>query len=64
MFVNRIREVVSFKLDREGSRERTLTNLNPLHCYIIMHIPSTVLQTFLKVLTRRICLTIKSFFGW
>ena len=59
MFVNKIREVVSFELDRE----RTLTNLNPLHCYIIMHIPYTVLQTFLKVLTRRICLTIKSFFG-
>ena len=30
MFVNRIREVVSFELDREGSRERTLTNFNPL----------------------------------
>ena len=31
---------------------------------ISMHILLTVLCTFLKVLTRRICLTIKSFFTW
>ena len=29
-----------------------------------MYILQTVLKTFLKVLTRRICLTIKSFFSW
>ena len=29
-----------------------------------MHILLTVLCTFLKVLTRRICLTVKSFFTW
>ena len=29
-----------------------------------MYIFQTVLKTFLKVLTRRICLTIKSFFSW
>ena len=37
---------------------------NPLHPNIIMHILHTVLYTFPKVLTRRICLTIKGFFGW
>ena len=31
---------------------------------ICMHILHTVLYTFHKVLTRRICLTIKSFFSW
>ena len=36
---------------------------NPLHPNIIMHILHTVLYTFPKVLTRRICLTIKGFFG-
>ena len=34
---------------------------NPLHPNISMHILHTVLYTFL---TRRICLTIKSFFTW
>ena len=37
---------------------------NPLHPSISMHILHTVLSTFPKVLTRRICLTIKSFFSW
>ena len=36
---------------------------NPLHLHIIMSILHTVLYTFPKVRTRRICLTIKSFFG-
>ena len=38
-------------------------SLNPLHLHISMHILHTVLYTFPKVRTRRICLTIKSFFG-
>ena len=37
---------------------------NHLHPNISMHILHTVLYTFSKVLTRRICLTIKSFFTW
>ena len=36
--------------------------LTPLHPNISMHILHTVLYMFLKVLTRRICLTIKSLF--
>ena len=36
----------------------------PLHLDINMHILHTVLYTIPKVLTRRICLTIKSFFSW
>ena len=38
-------------------------SLNPLHLHISMSILHTVLYTFPKVRTRRICLTIKSFFG-
>ena len=37
---------------------------NPLHPIISMHILHTVLCTFPKVLTRRICLSIKSLFNW
>ena len=36
-----------------------LSGLNPLHPNIIMHILHTVLYTIAKVLTRRICLTVK-----
>ena len=36
---------------------------NPLHCNITVHILLPVLFTFLKVLIRRICSTIKSFFS-
>ena len=36
--------------------------LNPFHPNISMHILHTVLCTFPKVLTRRICLTIDSLF--
>ena len=36
---------------------------NPLHSNISMYILHTALYTFPKVLTRRICLTIKSFFN-
>ena len=38
--------------------------INPLHPNISMHILHSVLNTFPKVLTRRICLTIESFFRW
>ena len=38
--------------------------LNPLHPNISMHILHAVLHTFPDVLTRRICLTLKSFFSW
>ena len=37
---------------------------NPLHPNISMHILHSVLNTFPKVLTRRICLTIENFFRW
>ena len=40
------------------------SSFNPLHPKISIHILHTVLYTFLKVLTRRICLPIKSFFRW
>ena len=39
-----------------------LVSINPLHPNISIHILVTVLCTCNKVLTRRICLTIKSFF--
>ena len=45
----------------------TLSRLSPfyhLHANISMHILHTVLHTFLKRLTRRICLTVKSCFSW
>ena len=38
--------------------------INPLLTNISMHILHTVLYTFPKMLTRRICLTIKSFYSW
>ena len=41
-----------------------LGHFNSLHPNISMQILHTVLYTFSKVLTRRICLTIKSFFSW
>ena len=37
--------------------------INPLQPNITMHILHTVIYPFPKVLTRRICLTIKNFFG-
>ena len=43
---------------------KNILALNPLHPNISMHILHTFLCTFTKVLTRRICLTIKSFFSW
>ena len=38
--------------------------VNPLHPDISMYILHTVLYTLPKVLTRRICLAMKSFFSW
>ena len=38
--------------------------LNPFHPNISIRILHTVNRTFPKVLTRRICLTIKTFFSW
>ena len=38
--------------------------INPLHPNISMHILHSVLNTFPKLLTRRICLTIENFFRW
>ena len=40
------------------------SSVNPLHPSISMNILQTVLYRFPKVLTRRICLKIKSFFSW
>ena len=37
---------------------------NPLHPNISIHILYTLIYTNQLVLTRRICLTIKSFLGW
>ena len=39
-------------------------NMNPFYPNISMNILHTVLYTFPKILTRRIYLTIKSFFSW
>ena len=39
-----------------------IETLNPLHPKINIHILHTALYTYPKVLTRRICLPIKSFF--
>ena len=42
----------------------SLVYFNPLHPNISWNILHTVLSGFLRVLTRRICLTINSFFIW
>ena len=47
--------------DKIWQRER---NINPLHPNISMYNLYTVLYTFSRVLTRRIQLTIKTFFSW
>ena len=44
--------------------EGTSTSLSPLHPNVSMHILHTVLYTSPKMLTRRICWTIKTFFSW
>ena len=45
-------------------REVKMVKINPLHSKISMQTLHTTLYTFPKVLTRRICLTIKSFLSW
>ena len=44
--------------------EWKLKKFNPIHSKIRMNTLHTVLYTFPRVLTRRICLPIKSFFSW
>ena len=62
------RREVSFGLNQlEFAENEGLENqvsFIPLHPNISGHILHTVLNTFPKVLTRRICLTIKSFYHW
>ena len=48
--------------EREGAHLRKVFNL--LHPYIRTHILHNIPYTFPKMLTRRICLTIKSFSGY
>ena len=43
---------------------RLLSVMSSLRPNISMHILHTVLYTFLKTLTRRVCITIMSFFIW
>ena len=45
------------------SNQQVLEWVDPLHPNISMHILHTVLYTFPRMLTRRICLTIKNFFS-
>ena len=60
MLCNEVKEGVLILKTCPQARPR----LNPLHPNISIHNLHTVLYTFPKVLTRRICLTIKSFFSW
>ena len=48
----------------EKKAEEVQEDINPLHLNINMHILHTVLYKYPKVLIRRICVTIYSFFGW
>ena len=48
----------------EMKRINVIRLVNPLQPNITIHILHTVLCTLTKVLTGRICLTIKSFFSW
>ena len=58
-FINRIR-IISFQAEDLGY----LVEFNHLLPNISMHILHITPQTFPRVLTRRICSTIKSFFNW
>ena len=49
--------------DASDKLEASLYKNNPIYPNISMHILPTVLYTFPKVLTRRICLTTKSYFS-
>ena len=59
-------EIISYIIEKMGSREiRSCSSyggigINPLHPNIRMHILHTVLYTFLEVLKRRICWTVRS----
>ena len=53
-------EMCPLKKKKEGFQVKN----NPLHLHIMMHVFHTVLCTYLKPLTKRICWTIKSFFTW
>ena len=46
------------------SPQDDLVNIDPLHLNISMHTLHTVPNAFHKVLTRRICLAIKSLYSW
>ena len=48
----------------EKKAEEVQEDINPLHPNINMRILHTVLYKYPKVLIRRICVTIYSFFGW
>ena len=52
------------KLELVCSSWKLVISLNPLYPNINMHILHTVLYKYPKVLIRRICVTIYSFFGW
>ena len=52
------------KLELVCSSWKLVISLNPLYPNINMHILYTVLQTFPKVLTKKICLTIQNFLSW
>ena len=49
---------------KKFKKEQAAFRLNLLHPNISMHILHTVLYTFPEVLSRRICLTVRSFFSW
>ena len=53
--------IIFFCIDRNFKLHKLL---NPFHPYVRVHIPHTIFRTFAKVLSRRICLTIKNFFSW
>ena len=55
-----------YQITLEISRFKTENSfiVKPWHLSVSIHILYTVLQTFPLVLTRRICLTINSFFSW
>ena len=55
---------LTFELLTGCTRASVIQKRGPKHPNVNMHILHTVLYTFCKVLTRRICLTIKSFFSW
>ena len=53
-------ELTSLSITSALAKEDVFHFLNPLHLNISIHILHTVLYTFLKVLTRRICLLVRS----